>query len=64
MNNGYVVPNYFALLKEYAFKAKEPVVHPALRRVPEPGATFRPRVRARNVGGLGTAPVPAEPPKK
>jgi fatty acid desaturase len=64
MNNGYVVPSYFALLKEYAFKAKEPVVHPALRRVPETGASFRPRVRARNVGGLGTAPVPAEPPKK
>ena len=64
MNNGYVVPSYFALLKEFAFKAKEPVVHPALRRVPETGATFRPRVRARNIGGLGTAPVPAEPPKK
>jgi fatty acid desaturase len=64
MNDGYVVPNYLALLKAYAFRAKEPVVHPALRRVPEPGASFRPRVRARNVGGLGTAPVPAEPPKK
>ena len=64
MNHGYVVPNYFALLKEYAFKAKEPVVHPALRRAPETGRAFRPRVRARNVAGLGTAPVPAEPPKK
>ena len=63
-NHGYVVPNYLALLRDYAFKAKEPVVHPALRRSPEPGATFRPRVRARNIGGLGTAPVPAEPPKK
>ena len=64
MNHGYVVPNYFALLKEYAFKPKEPVVHPALRRAPEPGRAFRPRVRARNVSGLGTAPVPAEPPKE
>jgi fatty acid desaturase len=64
MNNGYVVPNYLALLKEYAFKAKEPVVHPSWRRAPELGASFRPRVRARNVSGLGTAPVPAEPPKK
>lgn len=64
MNNGYVVPNYLALLKAYALKAKEPVVHPVLRRTPESGATFRPRVRARNVSGLGTAPVPAEPPKK
>ena len=46
MNNGYVFPGYFALLKEYAFKPKEPVVHPALRRAPEPGRAFRPRVRA------------------
>ena len=28
MNNGYAYPNYFALLKAYAFKAKEPIVHP------------------------------------
>lgn len=64
LNDHYVYPNYFALLKDYAFKAKEPVVHPVLRRVPEPGTAFRPRVRARNVSGLGTAPVPAEPPKE
>lgn len=63
-NNGYVYPNYLALVKAYAFKAKEPVVHPVLRRQPEPGRAFKPRVRARNVGGLGTAPVPAEPPKE
>lgn len=64
MNGGYVYPNYLALLRDFAFKAKEPVVHPFLRRTPEPGRAFRPRVRARNVGGLGTAPVPAEPPKE
>jgi len=64
MNNGYVYPNYFALVKSYAFKAKEPIVHPVLRRAPEPGRAFKPRVRARNVNGLGTAPVPAEPPKE
>ena len=63
-NNGYVYPNYLALVKTYAFRAKEPVVHPVLRRHPEPGRAFKPRVRARNVGGLGTAPVPAEPPKE
>jgi hypothetical protein len=40
------------------------VAHPALRRAPEPGRAFRPRVRAKNVSGLGTAPVPAEPPKE
>jgi len=52
------------LLKAHAFKAKEPIVHPVLRRTPEPGRAFKPRVRARNVNGLGTAPVPAEPPKE
>ena len=64
MNGNYVFPNYFALLKAFALKPKEPVVHPALRRAPEPGRAFRPRVRTRNVGGAGTAPVPAEPPKE
>lgn len=64
MNNGYAYPNYFALLKSYAFKAKEPIVHPVLRRAPEPGRAFKPRVRARNINGLGTVPVPAEPPKE
>lgn len=63
-NKGYVYPNYFALLRDYAFRAKEPVVHPVLRRTPEPGRAFRPRVRARTVHGGGTAPVPAEPPKE
>ena len=64
MNNGYAYPNYLALIKSYAFKAKEPLVHPVLRRAPEPGRAFKPRIRARNVNGLGTAPVPAEPPKE
>lgn len=65
MNDGYVYPSYLALLRDFAFRAKEPVVHPALRREPEPGRAFRPRVRARNnLGGLGAAPVPAEPPKE
>ena len=64
MNHGYVLPNYLALLKSYAFRAKEPVVHPVLRRTPEPGRAFKPRVRARSVNGMGSAPVPAEPPKE
>jgi fatty acid desaturase len=64
MNGGYVFPNYRALLLRYAFRAKEPVVHPVLRRAPEPGRAFRPRVRQRSVAGLGgMAPVPTEPPK-
>lgn len=64
MNGGYVYPGYFALFRDFALKAKEPVVHPFLRRVPEPGRAYSPRVRARNVSGLGTAPVPAQPPKE
>lgn len=32
LNGGYVFPNYLALMKAHLFKAKEPVVHPALRR--------------------------------
>ncbi|ESZ42516.1 fatty acid desaturase [Mesorhizobium sp. L2C066B000] len=64
MNNGYAYPNYFALIKAYAFKAKEPIVHPVLRRQAEPGRAFKPRIRARSISGLGSAPVPAEPPKE
>ncbi len=65
MNGGYVFPNYLALLSAFAFKPKEPVAHPVLRRAPEPQRAYRPRVRTRNVGGLGgTAPVPAKPPKE
>ena len=64
MNGGYVFPNYIALFGAFAFKAKEPVVHPVLRRAPEPQRAYRPRVRTRSLGGLGgTAPVPAKPPK-
>jgi fatty acid desaturase len=64
MNNGYVFANYSALFTSFAFRPKEPVVHPVLRRAPEAGRAFRPRIRSRNLNGLGTAPVPAEPPKE
>ena len=63
MNGGYVVPNYWALFKAFAFRAKEPVVHPFLRRAPEAGRAFAPRVRTRNLNGLGSVPVPSQPPK-
>jgi fatty acid desaturase len=64
MNNGYVFPNYLAMLRHFAFRAKEPVVHPFLRREPEPGRAFRPRVRAHSLQGGGAMPVPAQPPKE
>jgi fatty acid desaturase len=64
MNKGYVYANYWSMFRKFALRAKEPVVHPFLRRAPEPGRAFRPRIRARNLNGLGTAPVPAEPPKE
>jgi fatty acid desaturase len=64
LNDNYYYPNYWARLKDFAFRPKEPVVHPVLRRAPEPGRAFKPRVRARNLSGLGTAPVPAKPSKE
>ena len=64
MNDGYVFPNYIALLRKFAFRSKEPVVHPVLRRQPEPGRTFRPRQHS-GQGDLDTGvAVPAEPPRK
>jgi hypothetical protein len=64
MNGGYVFANYCALFAAYAFRAKEPVVHPVLRRAPEPGRAFSPRIRAQGLTGFaGSAPVPTEPPK-
>lgn len=64
MNNGYVFPGYAALLWRYAFKAKEPVVHPALRRMSDPGRAFRPRVHGHTLSGMDSSPVPAKPPKE
>lgn len=64
MNEGYAYPGYVVLLRDYAFRPKEPVTHPVLRREAEPGRAFRPRMRSRSVHGAGTAPVPAEPPKE
>ena len=64
MNGGYVYPNYLALLRAFALRAKEPVVHPVLRRAPEAGRAFRPRIRSRSVHGAGTAPIPADPSKE
>lgn len=64
MNGGYVFPNYLALFRAFAFRAKEPVVHPVLCRVAEPGRAFKPRVRGHALNGMTSRPVPAEPPKK
>ena len=59
MNDGYVFRSYFDLLRHYAFRPKEPVVHPVLRRSPEPGRAFQPRVGS--FSGARSAPVPAKP---
>jgi len=64
MNGGYAYPNYLALLKDFAFRAKEPVPHPALRREPQSPRAFRPRARGRSLTGAGTVPVPARPSKE
>ncbi|MAS12674.1 MAG: fatty acid desaturase [Nitratireductor sp.] len=64
MNGGYSYASYWALLKDFAFRAKEPVPHPVLRRMPEAARGFRPRAHGRRVGGQGTVPVPANPVKE
>ena len=61
MNHGYVFPNYWTMLKSFAFKPKEPVTHPVLRRIRPQGRAFNPRVRSRSLNGMGSVPVPAKP---
>jgi fatty acid desaturase len=62
-NGGYVFGNYFELFRAFAFRPKEPVAHPVLRRTPEPARQFHPAPLAT---GPARAPdaVPAEPAKK
>ena len=47
-NRGYVFPNYWAIVKSYAFRAKEPVIHPVLRATPDCGGASA-RLSARQV---------------
>ncbi len=42
-NRGYVFPNYLPLLRNYGFRPKEPVVHPAWRRDIESPFIFLPK---------------------
>ncbi len=64
-NGGYVFPDYWTIFRAFAFRAKEPVVHPAWRMgevvVPANGGSFHP-------AGVPTGPqigcnaaVPAKP---
>ncbi len=61
MNGGYVFRNYWLLFRNFAFRPKEPVVHPILRRLPEPGRNLHPKSFAATGESIS---VPAEPPKK
>jgi fatty acid desaturase len=63
LNEGYAYRGYLDLFRAYAFRRKEEVVHPALRRVPEPGMAFRPRRRQTGADALGVG-VPANPSKE
>ncbi|MCO5065551.1 MAG: fatty acid desaturase [Rhizobiaceae bacterium] len=60
MNNGYVFPNYFAMLKSYAFRAKEPVVHPVLRATPDCGGASAWLASHRTEHASPASHVPAE----
>ncbi|WP_048647924.1 fatty acid desaturase [Nitratireductor soli] len=64
MNGGYAYPHYWAMLKDFAFRAKEPVPHPVLRRAADQPRAFSPRARGRSIGGAGSVPVPAKPAKE
>jgi fatty acid desaturase len=62
MNGGYVFGNYCEILRAFAFRRKEPVVHPVLRRhrvtsTPSPQHSL---VTATRLGMA--APIPAKPP--
>ncbi|RFC68055.1 MULTISPECIES: fatty acid desaturase [Mesorhizobium] len=61
LNHGYVFPNYLAMLKAYAFRAKEPVAHPVLRATPEcGGASAWLEKRRADQAGQSTSKIPAE----
>lgn len=60
LNGGYAYPNYLALFRDFAFKGKEPVPHPVLRREPHQPRAFRPRVAGAKARS-GVMPVPAKP---
>jgi fatty acid desaturase len=62
MNGGYVFMNYFEIFRAFAFQAKEPVVHPGLRR-----GISRIALTPQQNFGMGTkmgmsVPLPAKPP--
>ncbi|QKV19429.1 fatty acid desaturase [Oricola thermophila] len=65
-NGGYVFPDYWAIFRAYAFRAKEPVVHPAWRigEVPASvsGGSFHPAgaPTGPRVGGGAVVPAKAD----
>lgn len=61
MNGGYVFRNYWALFRAFAFRAKEPVEHPVLRKQRQTGRMLQPQSM---VSGVEAIPVPAEAQKK
>jgi fatty acid desaturase len=62
MNDGYVFRNYFEIIQAFAFRAKEPVVHPVLRRRRALNARS-PQHSLGIAAKLGMpAPIPAKPP--
>jgi len=62
MNGGYVFRNYFEILRAYAFRSKEEVAHPVLRREPATARAFHPRRHGISLQGGTSVPIPAEPP--
>lgn len=59
LNGGYAYRGYFALFRDFAFRPKEPVPHPVLRRERAKGRHFSPRAHGRSLNGGAGRPVPA-----
>ncbi len=62
-NGGYVYPNYLSLLMRYAFRAKEPVTHPAWRRDIEQRFIFLPKGNGQQGDEGANIPAVAKPQK-
>lgn len=59
-NKGYVYRNYATILRAYAFKAKEPVTHPMLRRTRDCGGASEWQARRIASKASSEAATPAE----
>ncbi len=63
LNNGYVFPNYAALIRKYSFRAKESVIHPVWRRDIEQQFIFLPKGHGHDTAKSANVRAVAKPQK-